>query len=176
MEDIFSITNVLCLVLQTDKKDVGATSRAVSNCIKRLEEILTNKDTDLLKSFNSSCSGIVKTVDDYQMQLTVSGSTRKEFAEDRFSNDKDQICETVVKLVSTLIVEMKGAFDMSDILIVLALMRLDPISVLEESDLMKMWNHLKRFMSFMEMSKEANLMSSPQHVIINCNEESLVAE
>ena len=71
---------------------------------------------------------------------------------------------------------MKGAFDMSDILIVLALMRLDPISVLEESDLMKMWNHLKRFMSFMEMSKEANLMSSPQHVIINCNEESLVAE
>ena len=63
LEDVFSITNVLCLVLQTDKKDFGATSRAVSNCIKRLEEIITNKDTDLLKSFNSSCSGIVKTID-----------------------------------------------------------------------------------------------------------------
>ena len=55
-----------------------------------LEEILTNKNTDLLKSFNSSCADIVKKIDDYQMWLTVSGSTRKKRAEDRFSNDKDQ--------------------------------------------------------------------------------------
>ena len=90
LEDVLSITNVLCLVLQTSKKDFGAISRAVSNCIKMLEEILTNKNTDLLKSFNSSCADIVKKIDDYQMWLTVSGSTRKKRAEDRFSNDKDQ--------------------------------------------------------------------------------------
>ena len=62
-----------------------------------LEEILTNKNTDLLKSFNSSCADIVKKIDDYQMWLTVSGSTRKKRAEDRFSNDKEQFYETVIK-------------------------------------------------------------------------------
>ena len=87
LEDVPIITNVLSLVLQTDKKDFGAISRAVSNCIKMYEEILTNKNTDLLKSFNSSCTDVVKKIDDYQMQLIVSGSTRKKHAEDRFSND-----------------------------------------------------------------------------------------
>ena len=48
LEDVLSITNVLCLVLQTDKKDFGAISRSVSNCIKMLEEILTNKNTHAL--------------------------------------------------------------------------------------------------------------------------------
>ena len=79
------------------KKDFGAISRTVSNCIKMLEEILTNKNTDLLKSFNSSCTDIMKKIDDYQMQLTISGSTRKKRAEDRFSNDKEQFYETVIK-------------------------------------------------------------------------------
>ena len=37
--------------------------------------------------------------------------------------------------ISALIVEMKGAFGMSDIHIVLAVMRLDQISILEESDI-----------------------------------------
>ena len=37
LEDLLSNTNVLCLVLQTGKKDFGAISRAVSNCIKMLE-------------------------------------------------------------------------------------------------------------------------------------------
>ena len=62
-----------------------------------LEEILTNKNTDLLKSFNSSCTDIMKKIDDYQMRLTISGSTRKKRAEDRFSNDKEQFYETVIK-------------------------------------------------------------------------------
>ena len=79
------------------KKDFGAISRTVSNCIKMLEEILTNKNTDLLKSFNSSCTDIMKKIDDYQMRLTISGSTRKKRAEDRFSNDKEQFYETVIK-------------------------------------------------------------------------------
>ena len=105
------------------------------NCIKMLEEILTNKNTDLLKIFNSLCADIVKKID-YQMRLTVSGSTRKRRAQDRFSNDKDQFYETVIKpFVSALIVEIKGVFDMPDIPIVLILMRLDPISILEESDI-----------------------------------------
>ena len=79
------------------KKDFGAISRTVSNCIKMLEEILTNKNTDLLKSFKSSCTDIMKKIDDYQMRLTISGSTRKKRAEDRFSNDKEQFYETVIK-------------------------------------------------------------------------------
>ena len=86
-----------------------------------LEEILTNKNTDLPKSFNSSCTDLVKKID-YQMQLTVSGATRKKCTEDRFSNGKDQFYEKVIKpFVSALIMEMKRAFDMSDIPIVLVL-------------------------------------------------------
>ena len=99
------------------KKDFGAISRTVSNCIKMLEEILTNKNTDLLKSFNSSCTDIMKKIDDYQMRLTrsgsgymrltISGSTRKKRAEDRFSNDKEQFYETVIKpFVSLLQMEV----------------------------------------------------------------------
>ena len=85
------------------------------------------------------------------MQLTVSGSTRKKRIEDRFSNDKDQFYETIIKpFVSVLIMEIKGAFDMSDIPILLVLMRLD--------------HHLKLFMSFMEMSEHVNLVSTPEHV------------
>ena len=84
LEDVLSITNVLCVVLQTDKKDFSVISRAISNCIKMLKVILTNKNTDLIKSFNSSCTDKVKKTDDYQMQLTVSGSTRKKRIENRF--------------------------------------------------------------------------------------------
>ena len=68
------------------------------------------------------------------------------------SNDKDQFYETVIKpFVSALIMEIKGAFDMSDIpIVVLVLMRLD--------------HHIKLFMSFMEMSEHVNLVSTLEHV------------
>ena len=101
LEDVLGITNVLCLVLQTDKKYFAAISRAVSNCIKILEEIQTNENADLLKSFNSLCTHIVKKTEDYQMQLTVSGSTRRKHAGDRLCNDKDQFYERVIKLFCT---------------------------------------------------------------------------
>ena len=179
LEDVLSITNVLCLVLQIDKKDFGAISRAVSNCIKMLEEILANKNTDLLKSFNSSCTDILKKIDDYQMRLTVSGSTRKKRAEDRFSNDKDQFYKTVIKpFVSTLIVEIKGAFYMSEIPIVLALMRLDPISILEESDIDEDVESLKTLHEFYGnvRTDEFGEHTTTCEKIINCNEKSLVAK
>ena len=68
------------------------------------------------------------------------------------SNDKDQFYETVIKpFVSALIMEIKGAFDMSDIpIVVLVLMRLD--------------HHIKLFKSFMEMSEHVNLVSTLEHV------------
>ena len=144
-----------------------------------LEEILTNKNTDLLKSFNSSCTDIVKKLDDYQMQLSVSGSPRKKCAKDRFSNDKDQFCETVIKpFVSALIMEMKGAFDMFDILIVLALMRLGPISILEESDIDKDVESVKTLHEFYGNVRtgEFGEPTTTCEKIINCNEESLVTE
>ena len=144
-----------------------------------LEEILTNKNTDLLKSFNSSCTDIVKKLDDYQMQLSVSGSPRKKCAKDRFSNDKDQFYETVIKpFASALIIEMKGAFDMFDILIVLALMRLGPISILEESDIDKDVESLKTLHEFygnVQTGKFGEHTTTCEK-IINCNEESLVTE
>ena len=167
------------LALQTDKKDFSAISRAVSNCIKMLEEILTNKNTDLLKSFNSSRSDIVKKIDDYQMRLTLSGSTRKKRAEDTFSNDKDRFNETVIKpFVSALIAKMKWVFDMSDTPIVLALMRLDPISILEESDINEDVESLKTLHEFYGNVRtgEFGEHTTTCEKIINCNEESLVAK
>ena len=77
------------------------------------EEILTNKNTDLLKSFNCSCTDMVK-----KIQLGMSG--------------------------------IPIAFDMSDIPIALALMRLDPISILEGSDIDEDVESLKTFCEFYE--------------------------
>ena len=88
-------------------------------------------------------------------------------------------CETVVKpFVSALIVEMKGAFDMSDIPIVLALMRLDPISILEESDIdddVESLKTLHEFYGNVRTGKFGEHTTTCEN-IINCNEESLVAE
>ena len=121
----------------------------------------------------------MKKIDDYQMWLIVNGSTRKKRAKDRFSNDKDQFYETVIKpFVSVLILEMKGAFDMSDIPIVLALMRLDPISILEESDIDEDVESVKTLHEFYGNVQTGQFgeHTTTCEKILNCDEESLVAE
>ena len=107
-----------------------------------LEEILTNKNTDLLKDFNSSCTDMVK------------------------------------KIQFDMLISLPIAFDMSDISIALALMRLDPISILEESDTDEDVESLKTFCEFYGNVRtgEFGEHTTTCEKIINCNEDSLVAE
>ena len=53
LEDVLSITNTLSLVLQTDKKDLGAIRREKKSTITILTEMASNQNTIHLKSFNS---------------------------------------------------------------------------------------------------------------------------
>ena len=52
LEDVLSITNTLSLVLQTDKKDLGAIRREKKSTITILTEMASNQNTIHLKIFN----------------------------------------------------------------------------------------------------------------------------
>lgn len=71
LEDILSITNIICLVLQKDKKDFGAISRSVDVSISMLEEITQDCKSKLLKSFNTCGEIIEQLEEDFKMQSTV---------------------------------------------------------------------------------------------------------
>ena len=51
LEDVLSVTNGLCFLLNSDKKDFGAISRAVNSTLVILEEIKKDVDSIYLKSF-----------------------------------------------------------------------------------------------------------------------------
>lgn len=71
LEDILSITNIICLVLQKDKKGFGAISRSVDVSISMLEEITQDCKSKLLKSFNTCGEIIEQLEEDFKMQSTV---------------------------------------------------------------------------------------------------------
>ena len=51
LEDVFSVTNVLSLVLQSNYKDFGTLRRSVEYTIYQLEQIQENVRGPLMKSF-----------------------------------------------------------------------------------------------------------------------------
>ena len=54
LEDVLSVTSGLFLLLQSDKKDFGAISRAVNSNLVILEEIKEDVDSIILKSFEQN--------------------------------------------------------------------------------------------------------------------------
>ena len=71
LEDILSITNIICLVFQKDKKGFGAISRSVDVSISMLEEITQDCKSKLLTSFNTCGEIIEQLQEDFKMQSTV---------------------------------------------------------------------------------------------------------
>ena len=77
LEDVLLVTNWLCLLLQSDKKDFGAISRVVNSTIVILEEIKEDVRSIYLKRFKQS-EDIIERVSLIEMRSTVASGTRKQ--------------------------------------------------------------------------------------------------
>ena len=77
LEDVVSVTNGLHLLLQSNKKDLGAISRAVNSTLVILEEIKEGVNSIYLKSFQQS-EDIIERVLLIEMRSTVAGGTRRQ--------------------------------------------------------------------------------------------------
>ena len=71
LEDVLSVTNILSLLLQSDKKDFSAIVRSVNTVIEILKNIGENIDTNHFKNFNNT-NEIIKKIKVYERQNIVS--------------------------------------------------------------------------------------------------------
>ena len=76
LEDVLSITNILSLVLQSDKKDFAAVRRAMQLTCLQLKQMRDNSQSSLLKSFNGY-NTVLARINEYNQQNVVGHSTRK---------------------------------------------------------------------------------------------------
>ena len=65
LEDVLSVTNILSLLLQSDKKDFSAIAQAINTVIEILKNIGENVDTNHLKNFNNA-SKIIEKIEVYE--------------------------------------------------------------------------------------------------------------
>ena len=70
LEDVLSVTNILSLLLQSDKKDFSAIASSVNAVIEILKNIRENIDTNHLKNFNNA-NKIIEKIKVYERQNIV---------------------------------------------------------------------------------------------------------
>ena len=70
------VTNILCLILQSDRKDFAAVSRALKSTIAILEDIQNNVNSTHLQNFKKAHK-IIQKPSTIEMCTTVSGNTTK---------------------------------------------------------------------------------------------------
>ena len=70
LEDVLSGTNILSLLLQSEKKDFSLTARSLNMVIEILKNIGENIDTNHLKNFNNA-NEIIEKIEVYEGQNTV---------------------------------------------------------------------------------------------------------
>ena len=73
LEDVLSVTNILSLLLQLDKKDFSTIAQPVTEILKNFGE---NIDTNYLKNFNNA-NEIIEKIKVYERQNIVSFGLRK---------------------------------------------------------------------------------------------------
>ena len=125
LEDVLSVTNALCLLLQSDKKDFGAISRAVDSTLRTLENIQNDLNSPNLKSFQQS-GDIIDRISTIEMRRTVAGSTRKKSRIDTNISLEEFHSSVIKPFVEALRTEIASAFDLSDLPTLNAFLALDP--------------------------------------------------
>ena len=70
LEYVLSVTNILSLLLQLDKKNFSAIAHLVNTVIEILKNIGENIDTNHLKNFNNA-NEIIEKIEVYEGQNTV---------------------------------------------------------------------------------------------------------
>ena len=74
--DILLVTNILCLILQVDRKDFAAVSQAVKSTIAILEDIQNNVNSAHLQNLKKA-NKIIQKLSTIEVHTSVSGTTRK---------------------------------------------------------------------------------------------------
>ena len=74
--DILLVTNILCLILQVDRKDFAAVSQAVKSTIAILEDIQNNVNSTNLQNLKKT-NKIIQKLSTIEVHTSVSGTTRK---------------------------------------------------------------------------------------------------
>ena len=104
------MTNILSLLLQSDKKDFSAIVLSVNMVIEILKNTGENIDTNYLKNFNNT-NKIIEKIKVYERQNIVSSGTCKHQKQDH-NLTKDIFHKKVIKLfIDELIKEMKNEHD-----------------------------------------------------------------
>ena len=128
LEDVISITNTLSLVLQADRKDFCAVQRALNTTLEMLQDISENPESKHLKSSQISAE-IINQLNDFEEQNVISRGKRKRRRVENSTTAAEIHTHQTISLA--LIDEIKGAFDMSSIAPVEALLSIDPESILD---------------------------------------------
>ena len=134
LEDVLSITNALCLLLQSDRKDFGAISRAVENTLTTLNNIKSDSNSPNLKSFKQSAD-IIQRISTLDMRKTVAGNTRKKSSVDTSISMEDFPTPVIQPFVKALSDEIASAFDLSDLPILNAFLKINPSCIPTQSDI-----------------------------------------
>ena len=76
LKDILSVANILCLILQSDRKNFAAVSWTVKSTIAILEDIQNNVNSIHLQNFKKT-DEIIQKLSAIEMHTIASGTTRK---------------------------------------------------------------------------------------------------
>ena len=76
LDNVLSTTSALCLLLQSDKKYLGAVNQAVNFTVSRLETMIANKNANIFDSFKKSFK-LINKVNSFNKQPLTSFQTRK---------------------------------------------------------------------------------------------------
>ena len=122
---MLSVTNILSLLKQSDKKDFSAASRSINTVLGTSKVMGESKETRHLKKFNKA-DEIIQKIENYQKQNIVSSGIRKRQKQDH-NLSKGDFHTTVLKpFINALIEEMKGAFNILNLPVLNAFLKLDP--------------------------------------------------
>ena len=130
--DILSVINGLRLLLQGDKKDFRAISRAANSTPVILEEIKEDVDSIHLKSFKQS-EDIIERVSLIEMRSAVAGGTRKQSRIDASITRIEFHSSTINSFIDALMKEITYAFDLSELSVLTAFLKLDPADLPERT-------------------------------------------
>ena len=135
LEDVLSVTNILSLLLQSDKKDFSAIASSVNAVIEILKNIRENIDTNHLKNFNNA-NKIIEKIKVYERQNIVSSGTCKCQKQD-YNLTKDIFHKKVIRpFLDELIKEMKNAFHISNLPVLNAFLKLNPQKIPDKDSLL----------------------------------------
>ena len=132
LEDVLSVTNILSLLLQLDKKDFSTIAQPVTEVLKNFGE---NIDTNYLKNFNNA-NEIIEKIKVYERQNIVSFGLRK-CQQQNHNLIKDILDKKVIKpFIDESIKEMKNAFNISNLPVLNAFLKLDPQKIPDKDSLL----------------------------------------